>query len=267
VVGFLKTYGLDGHFKINIEPNHTTLAGHAPEHDILIAAQYGMLGSIDANTGKWVRTPPAVRWGGAVLQWWLCWTSTVCINKNKKKNERHNRPTLHVPSLPTQSPARAGNPSLGWDTDNFLMNPQTAALIMKAVLEQGGIAPGGLNFDAKVRGVMKQMEWSGMARKQWLGDGGARLFFFVGMYVYICSSPSSSSSSSSSSPSSHPHQVRRESTDLEDLFIAHIGGMDCYARGLLAAAKMLEEGTLPGMVKARYSSFDSGLGKVSQSPR
>lgn len=94
VIAFLKTYGLDRDFKINIEPNHTTLAGHAPEHDIMIASQYGMLGSIDANTG---------------------------------------------------------NPSLGWDTDNFLMNPQTATLIMKTVLEQGGIAPGGLNFDAKVK--------------------------------------------------------------------------------------------------------------------
>lgn len=100
--------------------------------------------------------------------------------------------------------ANTGVPNLGWDTDCFLTNPQTAALIMKAVLEQGGIAPGGLNFDAK---------------------------------------------------------VRRESTDVEDLFVAHIAGMDCYARGLLAAAKILEEGTLPGMVKARYASFDSGFGK------
>lgn len=100
--------------------------------------------------------------------------------------------------------ANTGVAHLGWDTDCFLLNPQTATLIMKTVLEQGGIAPGGLNFDAK---------------------------------------------------------VRRESTDVEDLFIAHIGGMDCYARGLLAAAKIVEEGTLSGMLEARYASFDSGFGK------
>lgn len=94
VIAFLKTYGLDNDFKLNIEPNHTTLAGHCHEHDIAVASAYGMLGSIDSNTGS---------------------------------------------------------PDLGWDTDQFPMNLKDAAMIVKTVVDQGGIAPGGLNFDCKVR--------------------------------------------------------------------------------------------------------------------
>eukprot|EP00937_MAST-01D_sp_MAST-1D-sp2_P003599 g3599.t1 len=147
VMCFLHTYGLQDHYKTNIEPNHTTLAGHDFEHDIVFSQIYNMLGSIDANTGE---------------------------------------------------------QALGWDTDQFCTDPQKAAMVMLSVLKQGGLAPGGLNFDAK---------------------------------------------------------VRRESTDLEDFFIAHIGGMDTYAKGLRTAAAILEEGVLPGMVEKRYSSFDSPLGK------
>jgi len=146
VIGFLKTFGLDKHFKINVEPNHTTLAGHCHEHDVVFASAFGMLGSIDSNTGS---------------------------------------------------------PDLGWDTDQFPMDIRNTTAIMKAVLEQGGIQPGGLNFDAK---------------------------------------------------------VRRESTEPKDMFIAHIGAMDAFARGLKCAAKMLEEGVISRNVDERYSSFNTGLG-------
>ncbi|XP_064606210.1 uncharacterized protein LOC135471091 [Liolophura sinensis] len=147
VIGFLKHFGLDKDFKINVEPNHTTLAGHSYEHDVVMSSAFGMLGSIDSNTGS---------------------------------------------------------PDLGWDTDQFPMDIKNCTLVMKTVLEQGGIAPGGLNFDCK---------------------------------------------------------VRRESTDLRDMFISHIGAMDSFARGLKAAAKILEEGVLEKYVKARYSSYESGIGK------
>jgi xylose isomerase len=146
VIGFLKHYGLDKDFKLNIEPNHTTLAGHSYEHDLLVSSKYNFLGSIDANTGDEL---------------------------------------------------------LGWDTDQFPMDVKKALLTMIIVLEQGGIQPGGLNFDAK---------------------------------------------------------VRRESTDLDDLFIAHIGAMDTFARGLRAAAKIKADGTWDKWLSARYASFDSGIG-------
>jgi len=94
---------------------------------------------------------------------------------------------------------------LGWDTDMFPSDPALSTYIMKRVIEQGGLAPGGLNFDAK---------------------------------------------------------IRRESTDIEDLFIGHINGMDCYARGLRAAAKLIEEGKLDAMVADRYAGFkDSAIGR------
>merc|ERR1712228_927077 len=142
VIGFLKTYGLDKDFKINVEPNHTTLAGHDYEHDLRVASAYGMLGSIDCN---------------------------------------------------------AGQPYLGWDTDEFPSDPRKALLCMLIIVQQGGIAPGGNNFDCK---------------------------------------------------------LRRESTDLADMFIAHIGGMDCLARGLRGAAKLLSDGKFAENLKKRYSSWD-----------
>ncbi|XP_041842865.1 xylose isomerase-like isoform X2 [Melanotaenia boesemani] len=151
VIGFLKHFGLESHFKLNIEPNHTTLAGHSYEHDIVMASAFGMLGSVDSNTGS---------------------------------------------------------PDLGWDTDQFPMDIRNTTLVMKTIVEQGGLQPGGLNFDAK---------------------------------------------------------VRRESTDLEDLFIAHIGAMDAFARGLRNAVRIIEDGVITEMVKDRYSSFGHGLGQKVES--
>lgn len=146
VIAFLKQFGLDGDFKLNIEPNHTTLAGHQYHHDILMASSFGMLGSVDSNTGS---------------------------------------------------------PDLGWDTDQFPMDISYATQSMKVIIEQGGLQPGGLNFDAK---------------------------------------------------------VRRESTDLQDMFIAHIGAMDTFARGLRNAAKIIEDGYLGKMLSDRYSTFTEGIG-------
>ncbi|KAF3840195.1 hypothetical protein F7725_018912 [Dissostichus mawsoni] len=100
--------------------------------------------------------------------------------------------------------SNTGSPDLGWDTDQFPMDIRNATLVMKTIIEQGGLQPGGLNFDAK---------------------------------------------------------VRRESTDLEDLFIAHIGAMDTFARGLRNAVRIIEDGIIPGMVKDRYSSFSHGIGQ------
>jgi len=142
VIGFLRTYGLEKDFKLNIEPNHTTLAGHEYEHDLRMASACGMLGSIDCN---------------------------------------------------------AGQPYLGWDTDEFPSDPRRSLLSMLIIVQQGGIAPGGNNFDCK---------------------------------------------------------LRRESTDLEDMFIAHIGGMDCLARGLIGASKLIQEGLFQKVLDTRYSSWE-----------
>lgn len=147
VTGFLREHGLAGDFKLNIEANHATLAGHTFAHDLRMAADAGLLGSIDANRG---------------------------------------------------------NPQNGWDTDQFPTDLYDAVHGMMVVLEAGGIAPGGLNFDAK---------------------------------------------------------VRRESTDLEDLFIAHIGGMDAFARGLVIAERILGDERYAELKRDRYASFDSGDGK------
>jgi len=148
VYGFLKHYGLEKHFKVNIEPNHTTLAGHSYEHDLIMSSKFGYLGSIDANTGE---------------------------------------------------------ENVGWDTDQFPMDVKKAMITMQVVIEQGGLAPGGLNFDAK---------------------------------------------------------VRRESTDLEDFFIGHIGAMDTFARGLKAAAALKQDGVYDKWLTERYSSYDNGFGKL-----
>jgi len=146
VMGFLEHYDLQDHFKLNIEPNHTTLAGHEYEHDIWVAQQYGMLGSIDCNTGD-----------------------TMC----------------------------------GWDTDQFNMDVKKSVMTMLPVIQMGGFTTGGMNFDCK---------------------------------------------------------VRRESTDLEDMFYSHIGAMDCFAQGLIAADQILTDNVWGDMVEKRYSSFNSGLG-------
>ncbi|MCW0451863.1 xylose isomerase [Xanthomonas sacchari] len=146
VVGFLRQHGLDQDFKLNIEANHATLSGHSFEHDLQVASDAGLLGSIDANRG---------------------------------------------------------NPQNGWDTDQFPADLYDTVGAMLVVLRQGGLAPGGLNFDAK---------------------------------------------------------VRRESSDPQDLFIAHIGGMDAFARGLEVAHALLTASPLEQWRRERYASFDSGAG-------
>jgi len=147
VIGFLRAHGLDKDFKVNIEVNHATLAGHTFEHELACAVDCGMLGSIDANRGD------------------------------------------------VQN---------GWDTDQFPIDNFELTQAMLEIIRNGGLGTGGTNFDAK---------------------------------------------------------IRRNSTDLEDLFIAHISGMDALARALLNAADILEHSELPMMKKQRYASFDSGLGK------
>lgn len=147
VVGFLRHHGLDKDFKLNLEVNHATLAGHTFQHELQVAVDAGMLGSIDANRGDYQN---------------------------------------------------------GWDTDQFAINIQELTESMLVILEGGGIQGGGVNFDAK---------------------------------------------------------VRRNSTDLEDLFHAHIGSMDAFARGLLIASEILEKSEYKSLRKERYASFDSGNGK------
>ena len=146
-VGFLREYGLAGDFKLNIEVNHATLAQHTFQHELQVAADAGMLGSMDANRGD---------------------------NQN------------------------------GWDTDQFPVDVYELTEAMLVLLEVGGLQGGGINFDAK---------------------------------------------------------TRRNSTDLEDLFHAHIGGMDAFARALLAAEAILENSPYRRLRSERYASFDQGAGR------
>ena len=147
VCGFLKAHGLDKDFKVNIEVNHATLAGHTFEHELAAAVDNGMLGSIDANRGDYQN---------------------------------------------------------GWDTDQFPIDNFELIQAMMQIIRNGGLGNGGTNFDAK---------------------------------------------------------TRRNSTDLEDIFIAHIAGMDAMARALENAADLLENSPIKKMVADRYASFDSGKGK------
>ena len=146
VIGFLSANGLDKDFKVNIEVNHATLAGHTFEHELQCASDAGLLGSIDANRGDYQN---------------------------------------------------------GWDTDQFPVDLYELVQAMMVILKNGGLV-GGTNFDAK---------------------------------------------------------TRRNSTDLQDIIIAHISGMDVMARALLIAADILENSEIPAMVKARYASYDEGEGK------
>jgi len=148
VIGFLRQHGLDKDFKLNIEVNHATLAGHTFQHELQVAADAGMLGSIDANRGDYQN---------------------------------------------------------GWDTDQFAMNLQEMTEAMLTILTSTGIQGGGVNFDAK---------------------------------------------------------IRRNSTDMDDLFLAHIGSMDAFARGMLIAQDILDKSDYLARRKNRYSSFDSGKGKL-----
>ena len=147
VCGFLRAHGLEKDFKVNIEVNHATLAGHTFEHELCCAVDNGMLGSIDANRGDYQN---------------------------------------------------------GWDTDQFPIDAFELTQAMMQIIRNGGLHNGGMNFDAK---------------------------------------------------------VRRNSTDPDDLFIAHIAAMDAIARALIAAADILEKSPIPAMLKERYASFDQGEGK------
>lgn len=146
-IGFLKEYGLEEDFKMNIEVNHATLAQHTFQHELAVSAKAGMLGSIDANRGDYQN---------------------------------------------------------GWDTDQFPNNIQETTEAMLVFLQAGGLQGGGINFDAK---------------------------------------------------------IRRNSTDLEDIFYAHIGGADTFARALITADKILTSSPYKQMVTDRYNSFDNGKGK------
>ena len=146
VIGFLRHYGLAGDFKLNVEANHATLAGHSFSHELQMCTDAGLLGSIDANRG---------------------------------------------------------DPQNGWDTDQFPTDIYDAVHAMLVVLADGGLKSGGFNFDAR---------------------------------------------------------VRRESVDLDDIFIGHIGGMDTFARALDVAYRIRENSDLGERKLRRYSSFDSGDG-------
>jgi xylose isomerase len=146
VIGFLRQYGLEKDFRMNIEVNHATLAGHTFTHELRMASDAGMFGSIDANKGDYQN---------------------------------------------------------GWDTDEFPSNIYEVTEAMIEIIQTGGFTNGGINFDAK---------------------------------------------------------TRRNSTDLEDIFIAHVSGMDVFARALIIADKLLKESDYLKLRKNRYSSFDSGKG-------
>ncbi len=147
VIGFLRQYDLLNDFKLNIEVNHATLAGHTFQHELQVAADAGLLGSMDANRGDYQN---------------------------------------------------------GWDTDQFPTNINELVEAMLIILEAGGFAGGGINFDAK---------------------------------------------------------RRRNSTDEQDLFYAHIGGMDAFARSLIIADNILQKSDYKNIRAERYASFDSGKGK------
>lgn len=146
VIGFLRQYDLLGDFKLNLEVNHATLAGHTFQHELQVAADAGLLGSMDANRGDYQN---------------------------------------------------------GWDTDQFPNNINELTEAMLIILEAGGFQGGGINFDAK---------------------------------------------------------IRRNSTDPADLFYAHIGGADTFARALLTADRILTDGEYQKLRTARYASYDSGAG-------
>ncbi|MCC5936564.1 MAG: xylose isomerase [Lunatimonas sp.] len=147
VIGFLRHFGLDKDFKLNLEVNHATLAGHTFQHELQVAQDAGLLGSIDANRGDYQN---------------------------------------------------------GWDTDQFAINLQELTESMLVLLQGEGFTTGGVNFDAK---------------------------------------------------------IRRNSTDLEDLFHAHVGSMDAFARSLIIANDIMEKSPYLEMRKSRYASFDAGKGK------
>ncbi|TZF85801.1 xylose isomerase (plasmid) [Pedobacter sp. BS3] len=153
VIGFLRKYDLLNDFKLNLEVNHATLAGHTFQHELQVAADAGLLGSIDANRGDYQN---------------------------------------------------------GWDTDQFPNDINEVTEAMLIILQAGGLQGGGVNFDAK---------------------------------------------------------IRRNSTDAEDLFYAHIGGMDTFARALIAADAILQRSDYTKIRQERYASFDTAEGKAFEEGR
>ncbi len=153
VIGFLRNYGLEDDFKLNVEVNHATLASHTFQHELQVAADARLLGSIDANRGDYQN---------------------------------------------------------GWDTDQFPVNIYELTQAMLVILDHGGLGAGGVNFDAK---------------------------------------------------------LRRNSTDKEDLFHAHIGGMDAFARALIIADRILQKSDYSMLRQERYSSFDHGYGKMFENDK
>jgi len=147
VIGFLEHYGLDKDFKLNIEVNHATLASHTFQHELQVAANSNMLGSMDANRGDYQN---------------------------------------------------------GWDTDQFPNNIYEIVESLLVIIQSGGFQGGGINFDAK---------------------------------------------------------IRRNSTDLNDMFYSHIGAIDLFAKGLLITEKILNDSEYSKLLKERYASFDTGRGK------
>lgn len=153
VVGFLRHFGLDNDFRLNIEVNHATLASHTFQHELQVAADAGLMGSIDANRGDYQN---------------------------------------------------------GWDTDQFPVNIYEIIEALLVIIDEGGFTTGGVNFDAK---------------------------------------------------------LRRNSTDPEDLFHAHIGGMDAFARALISTCNILDQSPYRELRRQRYESFDSGNGKTFEEGR
>jgi xylose isomerase len=146
VHGFLVRNGLEKEYRVNLEVNHATLAGHSFHHEIATAIALGIFGSVDVNRGDYQN---------------------------------------------------------GWDTDQFPNSVEELSLALYEILRAGGFTSGGFNFDTK---------------------------------------------------------LRRQSVERDDLFHAHIGGMDTLARALLVAADMLERRTLDRFRDERYAGWSDGLG-------
>jgi xylose isomerase len=148
VGGFLRRHGLEGEYRVNIEVNHATLAGHSFHHEVATAIAHDVFGSIDINRGDYQN---------------------------------------------------------GWDTDQFPNSVDELSLAMYEILRNGGFTTGGFNFDTK---------------------------------------------------------LRRQSLDRNDLFHAHIGGIDTLARTLLVAADLLEAGHLNDLREERYAGWSGELGQA-----
>ena len=172
---FLLKHGLED-FKINVECNHAQLSGHTCEHELRMASMNGLLGNIDINTGD-----PTIGWDTDQVS-----DSLSLLPFSSQIDSPAHSLFLIIIIL---------------QTNQFLTSSEEATRLALVILEQGGLAPGGLNFDAK---------------------------------------------------------LRRESTSVEDLFYAHISGIDAMARGLRQAARIIQEGELASMKRKRYATYSDG---------